>query len=57
MIESINLLESTFKQRNIINDIYIGNHLSDFEILQVLDEHDFGFVAKVKSKKNLKIYQ
>ena len=34
----------------------IGNCLKDFEILQVLGKGSFGFVAKVKSKKNLKIY-
>ena len=39
-----------------INNIDIGEKLSDFEILQVLGEGAFGFVAKVKSKKNLKIY-
>ena len=33
----------------------IGNKLSDFEILQVLGQGAFGFVAKVRSKKNLKI--
>ena len=37
-------------------NIDIGEKLSDFEILQVLGEGGFGFVAKVKSKKNLKIY-
>ena len=34
----------------------IGNKLDDFEILQVLGEGSFGFVAKVKSKINSKIY-
>ena len=34
----------------------IGNKLTDFEILQVLGQGAFGFVAKVRSKKNLKIY-
>ena len=53
----INLLEESLNyRRSIIDDIDIGNHLSDFEILQILSENDFGFVAKVKSKKNLKIY-
>jgi serine/threonine protein kinase len=35
---------------------FVGDKFSDFEVLQVLYENDFGFVAKVKSKKNLKIY-
>ena len=39
-----------------ITDNDIGNCLKDFEILQVLGKGAFGFVAKVKSKKNLKIY-
>ena len=34
----------------------IGNKLSDFEILQILGQGAYGFVAKVKSKLNLKIY-
>ena len=47
--------------KNILQDIEkfeneIGNKLSDFEILQVLGRGAFGFVAKVRSKKNLKIY-
>ena len=34
----------------------IGNKLEDFEILQTLGKGGYGFVAKVKSKKNLKMY-
>ena len=34
----------------------IGNKLEDFEILQIMGEGTFGFVAKVKSKLNLEIY-
>ena len=34
----------------------IGNKLEDFEILQTLGKGSYGFVAKVKSKKNEKIY-
>ena len=34
----------------------IGNKLSDFDILKSLGKGGFGFVAKVKSKKNHKIY-
>ena len=62
MIESKNrrqLLEDSFNhQSNIIDDTDtdIGNHISDFEILQVLHKGDFGFVAKVNSKKNFQIY-
>ena len=35
---------------------YIGNKLEDFEILQTLGKGSYGFVAKVKSKINQKIY-
>ena len=38
------------------DDKKIGNKIDDFEILQVLGEGSFGFVAKVKSKINFKIY-
>ena len=34
----------------------IGGRLEDFEVLQVLGKGAYGFVAKVKSKLNLKIY-
>ena len=47
----------------IINDIFefqgseiIGNKLQDFEILQTLGKGSFGFVAKVKSRINSKLY-
>ena len=59
MIQSQNnqkFIEMMKNQENILEDKEIGNHLSDFEILQVLGEGGFGFVAKVKSKKNLQIY-
>ena len=42
-------------KKNIVAN-EIGNKLTDFEILQVLGQGAFGFVAKVRSKKNLKIY-
>ena len=42
------------KKKLIANEI--GNKVTDFEILQVLGQGAFGFVAKVRSKKNLKIY-
>jgi len=40
------------------NDEYneMGSNVDDFEILQVLGEGSFGFVAKVKSRLNHKIY-
>ena len=59
MLESENnkkILQSVIRNRTILDDSNIGNSLSDFEILQVLGEGAFGFVAKVKSKKNLQIY-
>ena len=60
MMESENhkkLLELMAKSKSsILDDPDIGSHLSDFEILQVLGEGGFGFVAKVKSKKNFQIY-
>ena len=34
----------------------IGTTLDDFEILQTLGKGSYGFVSKVKSKKNQKIY-
>ena len=42
--------------KNIGSDKDIGIHLSDFEILQVLGKGGYSFVAKVKSKINLRIY-
>ena len=41
---------------NYKNSENIGNKLEDFEILQVLGQGSFGFIAKVKSKLNLEIY-
>ena len=61
MMESENhkkLLELMAKSKSsILDDPDIGSHLSDFEILQVLGEGGFGFVAKVKSKKISKYMQ
>ena len=36
---------------------YVGNKLEDFEILQTLGKGSYGFVAKVKSKVNHKLYE
>jgi len=47
---------SEIDNNSTIKNNDIGNCLRDFEILQVLGKGAFGFVAKVKSKKNLKIY-
>ena len=38
------------------DDNSIGNNLDDFEILQTLGKGSYGFVAKVKSKINEKLY-
>ena len=54
MFESQNIKNLLQNIEKIENEI--GNKLSDFEILQVLGQGAFGFVAKVRSKKNLKIY-
>ena len=41
-------------KRNELDDM--GNKVDDFEILQVLGEGSFGYIAKVKSRLNHKIY-
>ena len=45
---------------NEIADLFqrenLGNNLDDFDILQTLGKGSYGFVAKVKSRKNQKIY-
>ena len=38
------------------NEHLLGNKVDDYEILQVLGRGAFGFVAKVRSKKDSKIY-
>ena len=38
------------------NEKSIGNNLEDFEILQTLGKGSYGFVAKVKSKIDQKLY-
>ena len=45
------LLEQKFTQKE-----YIGNKIDDFEILQTLGKGSYGYVSKVKSKINQKIY-
>ena len=45
-----------FDKRNINENEEMGNKVDDFEILQVLGKGSFGFVAKVKSRLNHKIY-
>ena len=60
----MSIREIKIKDQNVIafefpgnlNNEIIGNKLDDFEILQILGEGSFGFVAKVKSKINSKIY-
>ena len=38
------------------DDLLMGENIDDYEILQVLGEGSFGYVAKVKSRINHKIY-
>ena len=45
-----------FDRSELYDDSIMGNKLEDFEILQVLGRGAFGFVAKVRSKINKKIY-
>ena len=45
-----------FKKEDINEYDEMGSKVDDFEILQVLGEGSFGFVAKVKSRLNHKIY-
>ena len=42
------------ENKNELDDM--GNKIDDFEILQVLGEGSFGYIAKVKSRLNHKIY-
>ena len=44
------------KTKGTENNSDIGNKLEDFEILQIIGKGTYGFVAKVKSKLNLRIY-
>ena len=45
-----------FDESELYNDNEMGDKLEDFEILQILGKGSFGFVAKVRSIKNNKIY-
>ena len=45
-----------FKRENKNEVDEMGNQVDDFEILQLLGEGSFGYIAKVKSKLNQKIY-
>ena len=45
-----------FPSYHNVDEKVIGNKVDDFEILQVLGEGSYGFVAKVRSKINSKIY-
>ena len=45
-----------FDKSELYDDSIMGNKLDDFEILQFLGSGAFGFVAKVRSKINKKIY-
>ena len=59
IVESQNnkeVLQNFLKHNDELEEKDIGDKLSDFEFLQVLNTSDIGFTVKVKSKKNLKIY-
>ena len=45
-----------FDESELYDDKEMGNKLEDFEILQILGKGSYGFVAKVRSIKNDKIY-
>ena len=50
---STNQIENVKKEED---DELIGNCLDDFEFLKILGEGSFGWVFKIKSKKNKKLY-
>ena len=43
-------------EKNINQKEFIGNKIEDFEILQNIGQNSFGFISKVQSKINHKIY-
>ena len=45
-----------FDESELYDDKEMGDKLEDFEIQQILGKGSYGFVAKVRSKKNNKIY-
>ena len=45
-----------FNESELYDDNEMGNSIEDFEILQILGKGSYGFVAKIRSKKNKKIY-
>jgi serine/threonine protein kinase len=45
-----------FDESELYDDNDMGDKLEDFEILQILGKGSYGFVAKVRSYKNNKIY-
>ena len=45
-----------FDETELYDDSEMGDKLEDFSILQILGKGSFGFVAKVRSNKNNKIY-
>ena len=45
-----------FDESELYDDKEMGEKLEDFEILQILGKGSYGFVAKIRSLKNKKIY-
>ncbi len=45
-----------FDESELYDDNEMGNNLEDFDILQILGKGSYGFVAKIRSLKNKKIY-
>jgi len=45
-----------FNESELYDDNEMGKKIEDFEILQILGKGSYGFVAKIRSKKNKKIY-
>ena len=45
-----------FDESELYDDKEMGDKFEDFEILQILGKGSYGFVAKIRSLKNKKIY-